>query len=95
MASLSTTTLVHEVYAGMAKREELGFADRGRFLAYAARAMRGFIIDAARTRMAFKRGALAPIGIQRLHAHQGALPLFFNVSRSSAYTFAPFRMGAR
>lgn len=56
VASLSTATLVHEVYAGMAKREELGFADRGRFLAYAARAMRGFIIDAARTRMAFKRG---------------------------------------
>jgi RNA polymerase sigma factor (TIGR02999 family) len=56
VAGLGTTTLVHEVYSVIAQRERLDFADRNRFLAYAARAMRGYIIDAARSRLAFKRG---------------------------------------
>ena len=55
--AMSATTLVHEVYADLARREKIEFADRGRFLAYAARAMRGVIIDAARGRHALKRGA--------------------------------------
>ena len=56
-AALSPTTLVHEVYLSMADRDKVTFADRARFLAYAARAMRGLIVDFARHRRALKRGA--------------------------------------
>jgi RNA polymerase sigma factor (TIGR02999 family) len=55
-APLRTTTLVHELYLDMADRDGLDFADRGRFLAYAARAMRGLVIDRVRARGAVKRG---------------------------------------
>ena len=54
--SLGTTTLLHEAYLDMADREGGGFPDRGRFMAYAARVMRGLIIDYARRRQAQKRG---------------------------------------
>lgn len=57
MLSLSATTLVHEAYAGLAQRDGLSFPDKGRFMAYIGRAMRGLIIDAARERRAQKRGA--------------------------------------
>ena len=53
--TLGTTTLLHEAYLDMAGREA-AFPDRGRFMAYAARAMRGLIIDYARNRKAQKRG---------------------------------------
>jgi RNA polymerase sigma factor (TIGR02999 family) len=56
LAPLRTTTLVHELYLDMAHRERLEFADPGRFLAYAARAMRGLVIDRVRARGAVKRG---------------------------------------
>jgi len=54
--TLGTTTLLHEAYLDMAAREGAVFPDRSRFMAYAARAMRGLIIDHARGRMARKRG---------------------------------------
>jgi len=54
--TLGTTTLVHETYLNLAGRENIGFAERSRFLAYAARAMRGLVIDYARRRRAKKRG---------------------------------------
>ena len=54
--SLGTTTLLHEVYLDVARRENVAFADRPRFLAYASRAMRGLVIDYARHRRAQKRG---------------------------------------
>ena len=53
--TLSPTTLLHEAYLDMAGRD-VAFADRGRFLAYASRAMRGLIIDFVRRRRAQKRG---------------------------------------
>jgi RNA polymerase sigma factor (TIGR02999 family) len=53
---LSATTLLHEAYLDMAQRDALAFADRGRFLAYAARAMRTVVIDRARAGAAQKRG---------------------------------------
>ena len=56
-ANVSPTTLVHEMYVGFAQRKSLEFPDKARFLAYAARAMRGLIIDFARNRQALKRGA--------------------------------------
>ena len=54
--SLGTTTLLHEAYLDIARRENVAFADRLRFLAYASRAMRGLVIDYARSRRARKRG---------------------------------------
>ena len=54
--TLGTTTLLHEAYLNIAGRENIAFADRPRFLAYASRAMRGLIIDYARLRRAKKRG---------------------------------------
>jgi RNA polymerase sigma factor (TIGR02999 family) len=52
---LSATTLLHEAYLGLAGRAP-DFADRPRFFAYTARAMRGLIIDHIRERRAVKRG---------------------------------------
>lgn len=55
-ATLSATTLLHEVYAELAGRPDLVFPDRSRFLAYVSRVMRGFIIDRVRERQSQKRG---------------------------------------
>jgi len=55
-ASLSISTLLHEAYLDMAARENALFPDRARFMGYAARVMRGLIIDHARSRTAIKRG---------------------------------------
>lgn len=55
-ATLGVTTLLHEAYLDMAGRDVSSFPDRSRFLAYAARVMRGLIIDHARNRRALKRG---------------------------------------
>ena len=55
-ASLGVTTLLHEAYLGMAGRAGPSFPDRARFMSYAARVMRGLIIDHARERHAIKRG---------------------------------------
>jgi RNA polymerase sigma factor (TIGR02999 family) len=54
--SLSVTTLLHEAYLDMAARDGPSFPDRARFMGYAARVMRGLIIDHARSRHAIKRG---------------------------------------
>jgi RNA polymerase sigma factor (TIGR02999 family) len=54
--TLGATTLLHEVYLDMSAREGTVFPDHARFLAYAARAMRGLIIDYARRRYSQKRG---------------------------------------
>ena len=54
--SLSVTTLLHEAYIDMSGREGVSFPDRARFMGYAARVMRGYIIDHARSRGAVKRG---------------------------------------
>lgn len=54
-ASLSATTLLHEAYLDIAAREGNHFPDRPRFMGYAARVMRGLIIDHARSCNAIKR----------------------------------------
>ena len=54
--SLSVTTLLHEAYLDISGRENALFPDQGRFMGYAARVMRGIIIDNARNRSALKRG---------------------------------------
>jgi RNA polymerase sigma factor (TIGR02999 family) len=59
--SLSATTLLHEAYLDMAAREGPSFPDQARFMGYAARVMRGLIVDHARKRQAQKRGGLFEI----------------------------------
>jgi RNA polymerase sigma factor (TIGR02999 family) len=55
--NLSVTTLLHEAYLGMtASSSDPSFPDRARFMGYAARVMRGLIIDHARNRDTTKRG---------------------------------------
>ncbi|MGH8311094.1 MAG: ECF-type sigma factor, partial [Steroidobacteraceae bacterium] len=54
--TISPTTVLHEAYLDLRDRSSLAFPDRGHFMAYAARAMRGLIIDYARRRCAQKRG---------------------------------------
>jgi RNA polymerase sigma factor (TIGR02999 family) len=55
-ATIGVTTLLHEAYLGMAGSAGPSFPDRARFMAYAARVMRGLVIDHARQRQAIKRG---------------------------------------
>ena len=55
--SLGATTLLHQAYIDMSARDgSPAFPDRPRFMGYAARVMRGLIIDHARNRRALKRG---------------------------------------
>jgi RNA polymerase sigma factor (TIGR02999 family) len=53
---LGVTTLLHEAYLNIVDRSQPIFPDQARFMGYAARVMRGLIIDFARTRSATKRG---------------------------------------
>ena len=53
--SLGATTLLHEAYLAL-RGSEAVFPDEARFMGYAARAMRGLIIDHARRTRAQKRG---------------------------------------
>jgi RNA polymerase sigma factor (TIGR02999 family) len=54
--TLGATTLLHEAYLDISRREGAVFPDRARFMGYAAKVMRGLIIDYARRRQAQKRG---------------------------------------
>jgi RNA polymerase sigma factor (TIGR02999 family) len=56
--TLGATTLLHEAYLNVSAHEGMVFPDRFRFLAYAARAMRGLVIDHMRQRHAQKRGGM-------------------------------------
>src|SRR4051794_38466063 len=53
---LGTTTLLHEAYLDMAGRDGTTFPDRARFMAYAARVMRGLVLNYARDEWAQRRG---------------------------------------
>jgi RNA polymerase sigma factor (TIGR02999 family) len=59
--TLSATTLLHDAYLSISKREGVSFPDRNRYMGYASRVMRGLIIDYARNRQAQKRGGLFEI----------------------------------
>jgi RNA polymerase sigma factor (TIGR02999 family) len=54
--TLSATTLLHNAYLEIADKDGAIFPDRARFMGYAARVMRGLIIDHARNRQTLKRG---------------------------------------
>ncbi|HEY5760716.1 MAG TPA: ECF-type sigma factor [Steroidobacter sp.] len=55
-ATLSPTTLLHETFLSIVRRESLAFGTNAQFMSYAARAMRGLLIDYVRGRQAQKRG---------------------------------------
>jgi len=59
-AALHTTTLVHESFLRLVKSRDLQLEDRHHFFAYAAKAMRHVIIDAARAQHSARRGGGAP-----------------------------------
>jgi len=54
--SLGATSLLHKAYLEFADQSGAAFPDRNGFMGYAARVMRGLIIDYARNRRALKRG---------------------------------------
>ena len=52
---MSVTTLLHEAYVDMVAHD-LSFPDHARFMGYAARVMRGLVIDHSKNHRAIKRG---------------------------------------
>ena len=56
IGGVGATTLLHEAYLSLAGRDGATFVDHARFMAYAARVMRGLIVDDVRRRLAEKRG---------------------------------------
>jgi RNA polymerase sigma factor (TIGR02999 family) len=80
--TLGATTLLHDAYLDISSREGAAFPDRNRFMAYAARVMRGLIIDYARSRQAQKRGGLFEITSLRTDVAE-AVPDVDDLSRLS------------
>ena len=68
--SLGATSLLHEAYLDLSSRDGAAFPDRNRFMAYAARVMRGLIVDYARSRQAQKRGGLFELTALSADAHE-------------------------
>jgi len=60
MSLLDTTALVHESYLRLVGDGRLDVDGRRHFFAYAARVMRSVIVDAARARLAARRGGGLP-----------------------------------
>jgi RNA polymerase sigma factor (TIGR02999 family) len=77
--TLGATTLLHECYLDIAGRAA-SFPDQPRFIAYAARAMRGLIIDHIRERQALKRGGEFHLTTLNTAIEESA-PLIDEVSR--------------
>lgn len=72
---VSTGTLVHEAWIDISGRPNLSFDAPGRFLAYAARMMRGLVIDRVRAHHAHKRGGgLVITALDTQTAEQVAAP---------------------
>jgi len=67
----SATTLLHEAYLDMSQRAGTQFPDQARFMGYAARVMRGLIIDHARSFSAIKRGGEFEITALETDAGEG------------------------
>ena len=55
-SGLGVTTLLHEAYLSISGKDGAVFVDHARFMGYAARVMRGLIIDDVRRRRSEKRG---------------------------------------
>lgn len=72
-AALGVTTLLHESYLNLAKSADLSFPDHAHFMAYAARVMRGLIIDNARARSSAKGGGQFRVTVLTLDRLQGPM----------------------
>jgi RNA polymerase sigma factor (TIGR02999 family) len=72
-SALGVTTLVHEAYLNLAKSEDVSFPDNARFMGYAARVMRGLIIDHARARSSAKSGGKFHITVLTLDQLQSPI----------------------
>jgi RNA polymerase sigma factor (TIGR02999 family) len=57
--TLNTTGLVHEAYLKLVQIDQVQWKDREHFLAVASEVMRRILVDAARRRLALKRGGAA------------------------------------
>jgi RNA polymerase sigma factor (TIGR02999 family) len=68
-SGMGATTLVHETFLNIAGRPAIAFENRAHFLTYASRAMRGLIIDRARSASAEKRGGC--VKVRRLDTELG------------------------
>jgi RNA polymerase sigma factor (TIGR02999 family) len=55
-ATLQSTALVHEVYLRLVRAHDVDWHDRTHFFALSAQIMRRILVDAARARLASKRG---------------------------------------
>lgn len=55
-SALGATSLLHEAFLDIQAREGVAFPDRARFFGYAAKVVRGLIVDCARRNSAVKRG---------------------------------------
>ena len=76
IAGLGATTLLHEAYLSISGKEGLAFVDHARFMGYAARVMRGLIVDDVRRRRSQKRGGLFDItSLRTYHAENVADPV--------------------
>lgn len=73
--SLGATSLLHEAYLDLSRRDGQAFPDRNRFMAYAARVMRGLILNYARNRQAQKRGGLFELTSMSAEALDVAAPV--------------------
>ena len=72
---LGATTLLHETFLNIRDRDAVTFEDPRQFIAYAARAMRGLIIDHLRSHRAQKRGGqldIATLPAELPHAAEDA-----------------------
>ena len=75
LGGFGVTTLLHEAYLSIAGQEGTVFVDHARFMGYAARVMRGLIIDDVRRRRSEKRGGLFHItSLDTNHAGSVASP---------------------
>ncbi len=59
--SVSAITLLHKAYIEIAGKDGTSFPDRNRFMGYAARVMRGLILDHAQSHQAQRRGGRSEI----------------------------------
>jgi RNA polymerase sigma factor (TIGR02999 family) len=71
---LSTVTVVHEAWLEIRDRPSLSFADPNQFLAYAARTMRGLVIDRVRAKQTQKRGGGLLVPLDTSSGEGPALP---------------------
>jgi RNA polymerase sigma factor (TIGR02999 family) len=60
-SSIEATTLVHEAYLRLVQSKQPEYGSRAHFFAIASRVMRQVLVDAARARLALKRGGEPPL----------------------------------